>query len=80
VDLNSVNIEDIPCTNEAIQCLLSLGREEMPDAVGIAEFDYRLPALELEATEESREAREASGNAEATLAVQDPHVTPQGDK
>jgi predicted nucleic acid-binding Zn-ribbon protein len=41
VDLNSVNIEDILCTNEAIHRLLSLGREEMPDAAGIAEFDYR---------------------------------------
>jgi chromosome segregation ATPase len=27
VDLNSVNIEDIPCTSEAIRCLLSFGAE-----------------------------------------------------
>jgi hypothetical protein len=80
VDLNSVNIEDILCTNEDINRLLSLGQKEMPDAVGIAEFDYRPPALEPKAAEESGEAREASGNAEAAPAVQDPHVTPQGDK
>jgi vacuolar-type H+-ATPase subunit I/STV1 len=35
MDLNSVNIEDIPMTSGAIRQLISLGREEMPDAVGI---------------------------------------------
>jgi hypothetical protein len=35
-----VNIEDIPCTGEANRRLTSLGREKMPDAPGIAEFDY----------------------------------------
>jgi hypothetical protein len=34
VDLNSMNIKDILCTNEAIRHLLSLGREEMPNAAG----------------------------------------------
>jgi hypothetical protein len=80
VDLNSVNIEDIPCTNEAIQCLISLGREEMPDTVGIADFDYHPPPPELEAAAEGKEAREASRDAEATPAVQGPPVTPQGGK
>jgi formylglycine-generating enzyme required for sulfatase activity len=80
VDLNSVNIEDIPCTNEAIRRLVSLGQEKMPDAVGIAEFDYRPPAPEPEVAKESGEAREASGNAKATPAVQDPIVVPQGGK
>jgi hypothetical protein len=77
--INSVNIEDIPCTNEAIDRLLFLGREEMPDAAGIVEFDYRLPAPEPEAAKESEKAREESRNAEATPIVQDPHVAPQGD-
>jgi hypothetical protein len=75
-----VNIEDIPCTNEAIRRLLSLGREEMPDAAGIIEFDYCLPAPEPKATVDSGEAREASGNAEAAPAVQDSPIAPQGDK
>jgi hypothetical protein len=40
MDLNLVNIEDIPCIGEAIWWLTNLGREEMPDAVGIEKFDY----------------------------------------
>jgi hypothetical protein len=80
VDLNSVNIEDILCTNEAIHRLLSLGREEMPNAAGIVEFDYCPPAVEPEADEEGGEAREASGNAKATPTVQDPLSLLQGDK
>jgi hypothetical protein len=75
-----MNIEDIPCTNEAIRRLLSLGREEMPDVTGIAKFDYCPPAPEPETTEEGGEAREASGNAEATPIAQDPIVTPSGDE
>jgi hypothetical protein len=78
VDFNSVNIEDIPCTNKAIRCLLSLGREEMLDAAGIVEFDYCPLAPKPEATEGSREAKEASGNAEATPAVQDPLLLLRG--
>jgi hypothetical protein len=35
-----VNIEDIPCTSEAIRRLVSLGAEEMPNVAGITEFDY----------------------------------------
>jgi hypothetical protein len=72
VDLNSVNIEDIPCTNEAIRRLISLGREEMPNAVRIAKFDYRPPAPEPKAAKEDGEAREAFRNAGATTDVQDP--------
>jgi hypothetical protein len=75
-----VNIEDIPCTAEAIRRLLSLGREEMPDAAGIAEFDYRPSTPKPEAVEDDGEAREAPENAEATPAEQDPPVTPQGDQ
>jgi hypothetical protein len=52
----------------------------MPDTAGIDEFDYRPPAPKPEATEESGEAREASGNAEATPALQDPPIAPQGDE
>jgi hypothetical protein len=73
-----VNIENIPCTAEANLRLLSLGREEMPDAAGIAEFDYHPPAPKPEAAEDDGKAREAPRNAEATPAKQDPPVTPQG--
>jgi hypothetical protein len=72
VDLNKINIEDIPCTNEAIRYLTTLGREEMPDAAGIADFDYHPPAPEPEAVPERGEVKEASGDAEAALVVQDP--------
>jgi hypothetical protein len=41
MDLNSVNIEYIPMTSGAIRQLIGLGREEMPDALGIDRFDYR---------------------------------------
>jgi hypothetical protein len=41
MDLNLVNIEDIPMTSGVIRQLISLGREEIPDAVGIDKFDYR---------------------------------------
>jgi hypothetical protein len=75
-----VNIEDIPCTQEAIRRLISLGREEMLDAAGIADFDYRPSAPMPKAVAEGGEAREASGNAEATPTIQDPHVAPQGEK
>ena len=40
MDLNLVQIEDIPCTCEAIRQLTSLDREEMLDAAGITDFDY----------------------------------------
>jgi hypothetical protein len=48
IDLNSVNIEDILCTSEAIRRLLSFGVEEMPDTAGINEFDYQPPAAATE--------------------------------
>jgi hypothetical protein len=67
-----MNIEVIPCTNEAIRRLTSLGREEMLDAEGIVDFDYCLPAPEPEAAPKSGEPREASGNVEAAPTVQDP--------
>jgi hypothetical protein len=41
MDLNLVNIEDIPMTSGAIRQIISLGREEMSDAVGIDRFDYK---------------------------------------
>jgi hypothetical protein len=71
-----VNIEDIPCTNEAIQRLLSFGAEEMPDAAGINEFDYRPPAPRPEDAD-SGGAREVSGTAEAAPATQDPPDDPK---
>jgi hypothetical protein len=71
-----MNIEDIPYTDEAIWRLTSLGRKEMPDSAGIADFDYRPPAPKPEAAAEGEEAREVSRNAKATPAIQDPHVAP----
>jgi hypothetical protein len=67
MDLNSVNIEDIPMTKEAIRQLISLGREEMPDAVGIDRFAY-LP----EAAPESGEAEKEHDDAENPLPAEDP--------
>jgi hypothetical protein len=52
----------------------------MLDAAGIADFDYRPSAPMPKAVAEGGEAREASGNAEATPTIQDPHVAPQGEK
>jgi hypothetical protein len=59
IDLNTVNIEDIPYTSEAIRRLLSFGVEEMPDAAGINEFNYQPLALATEAAG-SGAAREVS--------------------
>ena len=39
VDLDKMHVEDVPCTSETMRRLTSLGREEMPDAAGIAIFD-----------------------------------------
>jgi hypothetical protein len=64
IDFNSVNIEDIPCTSEAIRRLLSFGVEEMPDATGINEFDYQPPAPATKAAG-SGAAREVSEAVEA---------------
>jgi hypothetical protein len=67
MDLNSVNIEDIPMTKEAIRQLISLGREEMPNAMGIDRFAYH-----LEATAEGGEAEKEHEDAENPLPAQDP--------
>jgi hypothetical protein len=64
IDLNSVNIEDIPCTGEAIRRLLSFGADEMPDAARIHEFNYQPPVAEAEAAE-SEAVREVSAAVEA---------------
>jgi predicted nuclease with TOPRIM domain len=71
MDLNSVNIEDIPMTSGAIRQLISLGREEMPDAVGIDKFDYQ-----PEATPEGGEAEKKPEDAENSPPAQDPPVKP----
>jgi hypothetical protein len=68
IDLNSVNIEDIPCTGEAIRRLLSFGADEMPDAAGIHEFNYQPPVAEAEDEAEAADSeavREVSAAAEA---------------
>jgi hypothetical protein len=69
MDLNSVNIEDIPMTKEAIRQLISLGREEMPDAAGIDRFAYH-PELAAEGGEAEKEHEDA----ENPLPTQDPSV------
>jgi DNA repair exonuclease SbcCD ATPase subunit len=71
MDLNLVNIEDIPMTREAIRQLISLGREKMPDAVGIDRFDYR-----SEAAPEGGEAEKEPSDAEKPPPAQDPPVKP----
>jgi hypothetical protein len=67
MDLNSVNIEDIPMTKEAIRQLISLGREEMPDAAGIDRFTYH-----PEAAPEGGEAEKEHDDAENPLPAEDP--------
>ena len=79
MNLNLMNIEDMPCTSETIRRLTSLGREEMPDAMEIDEFDYKPEGDHSEVALEGGEAEEASiKDAEATLAVRDPPVDFQG--
>jgi hypothetical protein len=73
-----MNIEDISCTNEAIHRLISLGQEEMPDAAGIADFDYRPSTPKFEAAAEGKEVREASRDAKAAPVVQDPLLLIRG--
>jgi hypothetical protein len=80
LDLNSVNIENIPCTSEAIRRLLSLGAKEMPNVARITEFDYRPPAPGPEAAGDCGEARKASGTAEASPILQDSPDDPEGAK
>jgi hypothetical protein len=75
-----MNIEDIHYTSEAIRRLLSLGAEEMPNEAGITEFDYRPPAPRPEIVGDCREAREASGTAEASPVLQDSLDDPEGAK
>jgi hypothetical protein len=74
MDLNSVNIEDIPMTKEAIRQLISLGREEMPDAAGIDRFAYHPEAAPEggEAAPEGGEAEKELDDAENPLPAEDP--------
>jgi hypothetical protein len=60
MDLNLVNIKDVPCTGETIQRLTSLGREETPDVAGIDEFNYNPEADHSEAALEGGKVSEAS--------------------
>jgi hypothetical protein len=39
MDLNEVNIKDIPCSDTSMAQLISLGQEQMPNAAGIKEFN-----------------------------------------
>ena len=69
-----MQIEDIPCTRETMRQLTSLGRNEMPDAARIADFDYHPPAEDYEAVPKGTKAREAAENDEASPTVQDPLI------
>jgi predicted nucleic acid-binding Zn-ribbon protein len=71
MDLNSVNIEDIPMTSGAIRQLISLGREEMSDAVGIDRFDYK-----PETVPEGGEAEKEPEDAMNCPLAQDPPIDP----
>jgi hypothetical protein len=71
MDLNLVNIEDIPMTKEAIRQVISLDLEEMPDAVGIDRFAYR-----PEAAPEGGETKKDHDDAEEPPPAQDPTVKP----
>ena len=66
MDLDFVQIEDISCISETMQQLISLGWKEMPDATGIADFDYHPPAEDSKAVPKSAEAREAAEDDEAS--------------
>ena len=76
MNLNLMQIEDIPCTSEAIRRLTILGREEMPDVVRIADFDYHPLADDFKVASEGAVAREAFENDKATPTAQDPLVAP----
>jgi hypothetical protein len=71
MDLNLVNIEDIPMTSGAIRQLISLGREEMPNAVGIDRFDYQ-----PEAAPKGGEAEKKPEDVANSPPAQDPPVDP----
>ena len=72
IDLEKLKVEDVLCTNETMRRLTSLGREEMPDAAGIAVFDYHPSAEDSEATLEGAHTREVVEDTEATPTTQDP--------
>ena len=76
MDLNLVQIEDVPCTSEAIRRLTSLGREKMPDATRITDFDYNPPTEDSEAAPKGTEAKEEVKDDEATPTAQDPLAAP----
>ena len=76
MDLNLIQIKDIPCTGKAIWWLTSLAQEEMLDTAGIAEFDYHPQANDSKAASEGGEAKEAFEDDEATPTAQDPLLLP----
>jgi hypothetical protein len=71
MDLNSVNIEDIPMMSEAIRQLISLGQEEMPNAMGIDRFDCR-----PEAVPEGGEVEKKAKDVVNSPSAKDPPVDP----
>ena len=61
-----MNIEDIPCTNEAIWRLTNLSREEMLNVAGIRDFNYN------PCTEDAKARKASTEDAEATLLYKTP--------
>ena len=78
VDLDRLHVEDIPCTSETLRRLTNLDREEMPDAAGIAVFDYHPPVEDFKATLEGAPNKEAVEDDGAAPIAQDPLLFPWG--
>ena len=76
VDLDKIHLEDVPCTKETMRQLTSLDQQKMPDAAGIAIFDYHPPTKDFEATPEGAQTREATEDSEATSTARDPPIVP----
>ena len=64
--MDKVNIEDIPCFEAAMAQLISLGQEQMPDAVGMKEFFYN-PFMDKD-DQHNKGTKTVSGNVEAIKA------------
>jgi hypothetical protein len=77
IDLDQVNVEDVPCTSETMRRMTNLSREEMPDVVGIIVFDYHPPVEDFEATLEGAPDKEAVEDDGAAPIAQDPLLFPR---
>ena len=82
--MDKVNIEDIPCFDAAMAQLISLGQEQMPDAVGMNEFFYD-PFMDKD-DQHNKGANTVSGNVETieadifgSTSVEAHHANPTPD-